>query len=162
MKSCACLLKISLCGLGFLSFHLQAAGADALQFLNQDLDLGALTNGQTVAVTFVLTNRSDQTARLTDAEASCRCTSLQSFPEAIPPHSRRDVVWIFNSLRSTGEVTQTVEISSADGQTLIGQFSASVAPPASPVIPEAPTNAVSRAASTRVVAPHPTAQDPRQ
>jgi hypothetical protein len=46
-------------GLGGLLSSAHAAEARALQFVQQDLQLGMLTNGQDVSMTFVLTNRSD-------------------------------------------------------------------------------------------------------
>ncbi len=37
----------------------------------------ALTNGQDVSMTFVLTNRSDKIVKLVNVDTSCRCPSVE-------------------------------------------------------------------------------------
>jgi hypothetical protein len=126
-----------------------AEGGEALQFENPDLQIGAVTADQDVPVTFVLTNRSDKAVKIADADASCRCTSLQKSPEEIPAHSNGAFEWTFNSPRATGEVTQTVEINTSDGQTITGQFHATVEPPVVTVALHVSTNTITPPAAIR-------------
>ncbi len=114
---------ISLAGL-ILSVH--AAETGALQFVRPDLQLGALTNGQDVSMTFELTNRSDKLVKIVNVDTSCHCTSVQKSPAEIPAHGSGRVEVNFNSSRSDGEVMQTVVVETAEGQFITGQFSASV------------------------------------
>jgi beta-xylosidase len=124
MKSRAIAAAVFLASLGGFSVH--AAETNALQFVNPDLQLGALTNGQEVSVTFVLTNRSDQAAKIASVDTSCRCTSVQKSPAEISAHGSGAVEVNFNSSRSDGSVTQSVTVETADGQIITGQFSAAV------------------------------------
>jgi len=97
-----------------------------LQFVNPDLQLGTLTTGQDVPVTFVLTNRSDNPVKIVNVDTSCHCTSVQKSPDEIPAHSSGAVELNFNSSRSDGPVTQSVVVEAAGGQILTAQFSATV------------------------------------
>ena len=126
MKSCAIAGASFFAGLGGFILNVHAADAGALQFVNSDLQLGALTNGQDVDVTFVLTNSSDKAVKIDNVDTSCRCTSVQKSPDEIPAHSGSAVVVNFNSSRSDGSVTQSVVVETADGQMLTAQFSATV------------------------------------
>jgi beta-xylosidase len=120
----AAAIVFATCG-GFISI-VYAAEADALQFVQPDMQLGALTNGQDVSVTFVLTNRSDKVVKIVSVDASCHCTSVEKSPDEIPAHGSGTVVVNFNSSRSDGPVTQSAVVETADAQILTGQFSAMV------------------------------------
>ena len=113
-------------GVGGLFSGIHAAEPDALQFINPDLPLGALTNGQDVSMIFVLTNRSDQAVKITGVDTSCRCTSVQKSPDEIPAHGSGAVELLFNSSRADGSVAQSVVVETADGQILTAEFSATV------------------------------------
>ena len=113
-------------GVGGLFSGIHAAEPDALQFMNPDLPLGALTNGQDVSMIFVLTNRSDQAVKITGVDTSCRCTSVQKSPDEIPAHGSGAVELLFNSSRADGSVAQSVVVETADGQILTAEFSATV------------------------------------
>jgi len=126
MKSRAIIASVLFASFGGFLFSIHAAETGALQFINPDLQLGALTNGQNVPVTFMLTNRSDKVVKISDVDASCRCTSVQKSPDEIPAHGGGAVELNFNSSRSDGQVTQSVMVETADGQIITGQFSASV------------------------------------
>src|ERR1017187_7578980 len=115
---CACF------GASILNIHGVEAGA--VEFVNSDLQLGALTNGQIVSVTFMLTNSSDKAVKIANVDASCRCTSVQKSPGEISAHGSGAVELNFDSSRSDGHVTQSVLVETTDGQIITGQFSASV------------------------------------
>jgi arabinan endo-1,5-alpha-L-arabinosidase len=116
--------------LGVLTCGVHGAETNVLQFINPDLQLGALTNDQDVPVTFMLTNRSDQAVRIANVDTSCHCTSVLKSPEEIPAHGSGAVELNFNSSRSDGPVTQSVVVETAAGQILTAQFSAMVGPAA--------------------------------
>jgi len=126
MKLRAITAAVFLASLGGFSFNVRAAETGALQFVQADLQLGALTNGQDVTMTFVLTNRSDKTVAIANVDTSCRCTSVQKSPTEIPAHGGGAMEVDFNSSRSDGPVTQSVMVETADGQILSAQFSATV------------------------------------
>jgi beta-xylosidase len=126
MKRCAIFAAILFASLGgFISIG-HAANAGALQFVDPDLQLGALTNGQDVSMTFVLTNGSDKAVKILNVDTSCHCTSVQKSPDEISAHGSGAVALNFNSSRSDGSVTQSVTVETADGQILTGRFSAEV------------------------------------
>ena len=126
MKLRAITAAVFLASLGGFSFNIRAAETGALQFVQADLQLGALTNGQDVTMTFVLTNRSDKTVAIANVDTTCRCTSVQKSPTEIPAHGGGAMEVDFNSSRSDGPVTQSVMVETADGQILSAQFSATV------------------------------------
>jgi beta-xylosidase len=126
MKLRAITAAVFLASLGGFSFNVRAAETGALQFVQADLQLGALTNGQDVTMTFVLTNRSDKTVAIANVDTTCRCTSVQKSPTEIPAHGGGAMEVDFNSSRSDGPVTQSVMVETADGQILSAQFSATV------------------------------------
>ena len=136
MKSRAIATVVLLASLG--GFNVHAAETNVLQFVNPDLQLGALTNGQEVSVTFVLTNCSETAVKIAGVDTSCRCTSVQKSPAEIPAHGSGAVEVNFNSSRSDGSVTQSVTVETAGGQILAAQFSATVGPAAAvaPWIPD--------------------------
>ena len=113
-------------GLGGMNFIVRGAEGDGLQFVNADLQLGALTNDQDVSMTFVLTNCSDKAVKISNVDTSCRCTSVEKAPDEIPAHGSSALAVNFNSSRSDGWVTQSVEVETADGQMVEAQFSATV------------------------------------
>jgi len=127
---------------GALILTAHGAGAEALQFVNSDLQIGAVTADTNVPVTFVLTNRSDKAVKIAGADSSCRCTSLQKSPEEIPAHGSGAFEWTFNSSRATGAVTQVVEVDATDGQIIIGQFHATVEPPVETAALHVSTNTI--------------------
>src|ERR1035438_10930639 len=100
MKRCAIIAFIIFASLGGFISIIQAADAGALQFMDPDLQLGALTNGQDVSMTFVLTNRSDKIVKIAGVDTSCHCTSVQRSPDEIPAHGSGTVEVNFNSSRS--------------------------------------------------------------
>jgi beta-xylosidase len=112
--------------LGAVIFNVRAAETGALQFVQPDLPLGALTNGQEVSVTFVLTNGTDKVVKIATVDPSCHCTSVEKSPDEIPAHGSGAVELIFNSSRSDGPVTQSIVVETTDGQILTAQFSATV------------------------------------
>jgi beta-xylosidase len=124
MKSRVIAAAVFLASLG--GFNVHAAETNALRFVNPDLQLGALTNGQDVTVAFVLTNCSDTAVKIAGVDTSCRCTSVQKSPAEIPAHGSGAVEVDFNSSHSDGSVTQSVTVETADGQIIAGQFSATV------------------------------------
>jgi arabinan endo-1,5-alpha-L-arabinosidase len=134
MKPCAVIAAIIFAGLGGLTFSVHGAETNALQFINPDLQLGALTNGQDVPVTFMLTNRSDQAVKIANLDISCHCTSVLKSPDEIPAHGSGAVELNFNSSRSDGSVTQSVVVETAGGQILTAQFSATVGPAVETVV----------------------------
>ena len=105
---------------------LQGADADALQFVNPEVQLGALGGNQDVPITFVLTNRSDKVVKIVSTDTSCHCTWVLKSPAEIPAHGGGTVDVNFNSSRADGDVTQTLFVETADGQVLTGQLYASV------------------------------------
>ena len=113
---------------GFILLILNIYGAETnvLQFVNPDLQLGAITNGQNFSVNFVLTNSSDQFVKIIAVDSSCHCTTVAKFPEQITAHGSGVFEFTFNSSRSSGLVTQNVFVETTDGQLVTGQFSASV------------------------------------
>jgi beta-xylosidase len=128
MKLCPLIAAVLFASLDGSLFRVPAAEAGALQLVPPDWQLGVLTNGQNVAVTFGLTNRSDQAVKITDVDTSCRCTSVLKSPAEIPPHGHGMVELNFNSSRSDGVVTQMVVVETADGQNITGQICAFVTP----------------------------------
>ena len=135
----ACLLSAGCLG---LIWSLHAAEAGAVQFANPDLKLGPVGADQDVRVTFLLTNHSDKAVKIVDVDPSCRCTSVQKFPDEIPAHGSGAIELLFNSSRAAaGEVTKSVEVTLSNGQDLVAQFHATVALPAPATTPlPVPTN----------------------
>ena len=84
MKPRAIAAAVFFASFGALIFGVHAAETDALQFVNPDLHLGAITNDQDVSVTFVLTNRSDKVVKIVSADTSCHCTWVLKAPAEIP------------------------------------------------------------------------------
>jgi len=139
MKSRVAAAAILLVCLGI--FRLHGADTNALQFLNPEMQLGALGGDQDVPVTFVLTNRSDKAVKIVNVDTSCRCTSVLKSPAEIPAHGGGVVDVNFSSSRSDGFVNQSVTLETDGGQILTGQLYASVthgaaAPPIAPWIPD--------------------------
>ena len=126
MQPRAIITSVLFASLSGLIFTIHAAEAGALQFVQPDLQLGALTNGQVVSITFELTNRSDRAVKIANVDTSCHCTSVQKSPDEIPAHGSGVVELNFNSSRSDGPVTQSVVMETAYGQILTAQFSATV------------------------------------
>jgi len=119
--------------------EVHGADTNALRFINPEVQLGALTNGQDVPLTFVLTNASDQAVKISGVETSCHCTSVEKYPDVIAAHGSGAVEINFNTSRSDGPVAQTVLVETADGTTIAAEFQASVAArlePAAPWIPD--------------------------
>jgi beta-xylosidase len=116
---------LSVC-FGALIFCAHGAETETLQFVNPDLQLGAVAADQDVPVTFVLTNCSDKAVKIANVDTSCRCTSVQKAPDEIPAHGSGAVELNFNSSRSDGSVTQSVTVETVGGQIFTGQFSATV------------------------------------
>lgn len=126
MKFRATLACLLFTGWGLiLSAH--ATETAAVQFVNADLKLGAVGADQSVRVTFLLANHSDKAVKIVDVDPSCRCTSVQKFPEEIPAQGKGTLELLFDSSRATGEVTKSIEVTLGNGQTLTAQFHASVA-----------------------------------
>jgi len=137
MQPRAIIASVLFASLSGLIFSIHAAEAGALQFVQPDLEMGALTNGQDVSMTFVLTNRSDKIVKIVNVDTTCHCASVQKSPDEIPAHGSGAVELNFNSSRSDGPVTQSVVMETADGQMLTAQFSATVGPAAiAPWIPD--------------------------
>jgi beta-xylosidase len=130
MKSRAAAVAILLVCPGISS--LRGADASALQFLNPEMQLGALGGDQDVPVTFVLSNRSGKVVKIVNVDTSCRCTSVLKSPAEIPAHGGGVVDVNFNSSRSDGFVNQSVTLETDAGQILTGQFYASVTHGAGP------------------------------
>ncbi len=126
MQSRAMAGAIFFASLGGFIFNVHAADAAALQFVNSDLQLGVLTNGQDVSMTFALTNTSDKVVKISNVDTSCHCTSVEKSPDEIPAHGNGAMEVNFNLSRSDGPVTQSIVVETADGQILTGQFSATV------------------------------------
>ena len=126
MQPRAIIASVLFASLSGLIFSIHAAESGALQFVRPDLQLGALTNGQVVSITFELTNRSDEAVKIANVDTSCHCTSVQKSPDEIPAHGSGVVELNFNSSRSDGPVTQSVVMETAGGQILTAQFSATV------------------------------------
>jgi len=114
-------------GIGAAHESVRAAGADALQFIQPELELGTVPYDQDFPLTFELTNRSDQAVKLTNVDTSCHCTSAQKSPDVVPAHGHAALEINFNTSRADGPVTQDVVVETADGQTLTGEFHAWVA-----------------------------------
>jgi hypothetical protein len=163
VKLRATIASVLSAGFGTLIFSVHGAGAEALQFVNPDLQIGAVTADTNVPVMFMLTNRSDKAVKIADADSSCRCTSLEKSPEEIPAHGSGAFEWTFNSSRATGEVTQVVEVDTTDGQIIIGQFHATVGPPVETAALQVSTNTITPPATMRkgaISGPGPAAAGP--
>jgi beta-xylosidase len=90
-------------------------------------------------MTFTLTNSSDQAVKIANMDTSCRCTSIQKAPVEIPAHGSGALEVNFNSLRTDGQVSQSVIVETAGGQIITAEFHASVGPAAAaPVAPWIP------------------------
>ena len=129
MKPRVIIAAILLAGWGGWISNIHGAETEpgALQFMQPVLQLGTLTNGQTVSMTFELTNRSDRAVKIAGAEASCHCASLENAPAEIPPHGSGAIKCLFDASRSDGAVVQVVEVDTADGQSVTAEFHATVA-----------------------------------
>jgi hypothetical protein len=163
VKLRATIASVLSAGFGTLIFSVHGAGVEALQFVNPDLQIGAVTADTNVPVMFMLTNRSDKAVKIADADSSCRCTSLEKSPEEIPAHGSGAFEWTFNSSRATGEVTQVVEVDTTDGQIIIGQFHATVGPPVETAALQVSTNTITPPATMRkgaISGPGPAAAGP--
>ena len=115
------------CGLVLVIFASQRTAAGTVLFVVPVLQLGALTNGQNVSVTFVLTNGSDKVVKIADVDPGCKCTSLRKSPAQISAHGKGTFEFNFNSARAAGSVTESVQVLTEDGQLITGQFHATVA-----------------------------------
>jgi hypothetical protein len=104
----------------------RGAETEPLQFVNPDVQLGAVAFGKDFPVTFVLTNRSDKPVKIVGVDTSCHCTSVEKSPGEISAHGSGKVELNFNSSRADGPVTQSVVIETGGGQIITGQFQATV------------------------------------
>ena len=102
------------------------ASGQPIRLVEPDLQFAGLTAGQTQPVTFQLTNGTDAAIKIQSADAACECTTLKQSPAEIPAHGVGEFVWIYDSTRATGPVSQTVTVEIAGGPTIQGQFSTSV------------------------------------
>ena len=87
-----------------------AASGQPIRFVEPDLQLAGLTAGQTQPVTFQLTNGTDDAIKIQSADAACECTTLKQSPAEIPAHGLGEFIWIYDSTRATGPVSQTVTV----------------------------------------------------
>jgi len=114
-----------------LLFFLAGAGggeakADGIQFLEPDQQLAGLLRGQSLPVTFTVTNPTDQSITVQATAAACACTTLQQAPTNIPPHGLGQFAWLYDSTGATGAVSQTVSVQILGGPVLTGLFSTEV------------------------------------
>ena len=120
-----------------LVFSSRAAETNALEFVQPELDLGTITNGQIVSVSFVLTNHSDKAVKIVNVSTSCHCTVVDKSPDEIAAHGSAAVESSFNASRDYGSVSQSVFVEAANGQIFSAEFSADIVPPAI-IAPQAP------------------------
>jgi len=130
MKLRAIVATVLFASLAGLAFSVHAAETNALEFVQPELDLGTVTNGQTVTVSFVLTNRSDKAVKIVNVSTSCHCTVVEKSPDEIAAHGSGTVESSFNPSRDYGSVSQSVIVEAANGQVFSAEFSADIAPPA--------------------------------
>jgi len=109
-----------------LLFCLRAAASDAIHFLNPDFQLGTVAANTNVPLTFVLTNGTDATVKIINADPSCECTTVFQSPSEIPAHAVGKFDLSFSSARSSGPVMRTFSVELADGQVITAQFTANV------------------------------------
>ena len=119
-STCQILLSLMLLEGGF------AAIGQSIGFVEPDLQLANLAAGQTLPVTFQLTNGTAVPIQIQAIHAACECTSLQQAPAEIPAHGQGEFVWLFDSASSRGPVFQTVTVEVVNGPVIQGQFSTSV------------------------------------
>lgn len=137
MKLRAIIATVLFTGLAGLVFSIHAAETNALEFVQPELDLGTITNGQTVSVSFVLTNHSDKAVKIVNVSTSCHCTVVEKSPDEIAAHGSGTVESSFNPARDYGSVSQSVIVEAANGQVFSAEFSADIVPPAI-IAPQAP------------------------
>jgi len=117
---------IILCIAFLLLFGIPALASDTVYFLNPDLQLGTIPANTNVPVTFVLTNSTDATVKIINADPSCECTTVSHAPSEIRAHAVANFDLSFNTTRSRGMVIRTFSVELADGQVTTAQFTARV------------------------------------
>ena len=137
MKLRAIIAIVLFASLAALVFSSRAAETNALEFVQRELDLGTVTNGQTVSVSFVVTNHSDKAVKIVNVSTSCHCTVVEKSPDEIAAHGSGTVESSFNPSRDYGSVSQSVIVEAANGQIFSAEFSADIVPPAT-IAPQAP------------------------
>ena len=122
------IIRCAVCVLCLAAVDLAARGADTneLEFIQSERQLGTFTNAVDVPVTFVLTNRSDRTVKITFSGTTCHCTTVANAPDEIRAHGTGKVELNFMPSLASGEVTQAVEIETDAKQILGAQFTANV------------------------------------
>ena len=91
-----------------------------------DLSLGTVKMNHPAQVIFKVVNDTGKPIKIVSATGECRCTSLVSAPEEIPPHGTATIQFQFSPDRVEGDVTKSVMIEADNGDTLEGSFSAIV------------------------------------
>ena len=130
MKLRAIIAIVLFASLATLVFSSRAVETNALEFVQPELDLGTVTNGQIVSVSFVLTNRSDKAVKIVNVSTSCHCTVVEKSPDEIAAHGSGTVESSFNASRDYGSVSQSVIVEAGNGQIFSAEFSADIVPPA--------------------------------
>ena len=108
------------------SFSGATSGAASVHFVNADAQLGSVEPDQTIPLTFVLTNGSEQVIKIVAADPSCRCVTVVNSPTEIAAHDVGNFELLFSSARSTGMVTRALSVELTGGQVLSAQFTANV------------------------------------
>ena len=137
MKPRAIIAAVLFAGVANLVCTIHAAETNALEFVQPELDLGTVTNGQTVSVSFMLTNHSDKAVKIVNVSTSCHCTVVGKSPDEIAAHGSGTVESSFNPSRDYGSVSQSVIVEASNGQVFSAEFSADLVPSAT-IAPQAP------------------------
>jgi hypothetical protein len=137
MKLSAILATALFTGLAGMVYSSRAAETNALEFVQPELDLGTVTNGQIVSVSFVMTNHSNKAVKIVNVSTSCHCTVVEKSPDEIAAHGSGAVESSFNPSRDYGSVSQSVIVEAANGQVFSAEFSADIVPSAA-TAPQAP------------------------
>jgi hypothetical protein len=106
--------------------HAQLAAGSQWHFTSASIALGTVKKDAAVPVKFQIVNDGAKPIKVVSADGECRCTSLISAPDQIPPHGAATVEFEYSPARDDGPVSKEIHVEAESGDTLDGTFTANV------------------------------------
>jgi hypothetical protein len=126
MKYCPATIPLVYGVLSLALTTLYSAETNAVRFLNSNVSLGNVAADQSISLTFVLTNGSDQSVKIANTDVSCRCVSVVNAPSEIAAHAVGDFELSLSTARSSGAIMRALTVELEGGQILTGEIEALV------------------------------------
>lgn len=104
-----------------LLLFIAAPASAQLGFATTTHDFGAIDEGETVAYTFVLTNRGGEPLTLRSVRPSCGCTTPSFTTEPIEPGGAGEIVVEFNSQGRPGPFRKSIGVTAMAGEKAVNE-----------------------------------------